>query len=95
MDTPIFINMKKYCIAFAVCAVFFFVSCAGLPRERANLPPVGAEAPLPPENIMGKGLVSREKMAEFLLMNNSSADKNFVGTLCGYYIEEAAAEGEE
>ena len=83
--------MKKcFTVVSAVFTVFLFVSCAGLPVERAGLPP---ERPLPPEYIMGKGMVSREKMADFLILNNSGANRDFVIALCGYYIEEASAEG--
>ncbi|MCL2179970.1 MAG: glucosaminidase domain-containing protein [Treponema sp.] len=52
-----------------------------------------AEKPLPPEMIMGRGNVSAEKMAGFLLTNNSGADSDFVHNLAGFYVYEAAFEG--
>ena len=84
--------------------VVSLISCAGLPPERGNLPPevpetgghtvpVIPERPIPPENIMGKGRVSGEKLASFLLMNNARADNDFVISLSGFYLEEAAVEG--
>ena len=42
---------------------------------------------------MGKGLVSGEKLAAFLLLTNAAADKDFVDALSGFYIEETAVEG--
>ena len=124
VDTPIFINMKKYFAAFAaVYAAFILISCAGLPRERIEpLPSVPEEnlwaegpglqprrqppetvpvipevpvpeLPQPPEKILGKGMVSGEKLTAFLLRNNSGADMDFVDALMGLYVEEAAAEG--
>ena len=83
--------MKNYFTVFtAVCSAVLLISCAGLPHEKVKLPP---EQPLPPEHIMGKGMVSRDTLTDFLLQNNSGVSKNFVSALSGYYIEEAAAEG--
>jgi len=42
---------------------------------------------------MGKGIVPEEKLAAFLLQFNSQAGEEFVLSLAGYYVEEAAAEG--
>ena len=51
--------------------------------------------PLPetPLYIMGKGIVSPEDMAAFLLEVNPEADRYFVENLARYYVEEAAVEG--
>jgi hypothetical protein len=51
------------------------------------------ERPDPPVHIMGEGMVPQEKMAAFLLWNNTNADDDFVRSLTGFYIEESAAEG--
>jgi hypothetical protein len=42
---------------------------------------------------MGRGLVSPEHLAAFLLDTNSGADRAFVEALARYYVEEAAIEG--
>ena len=89
--------MQKYFSVFAAaCAVVFFVSCASSPLERGGFPPAVPPIPVkpePPEDIMGKGLVSGEKLAAFLLWNNVFADTDFVDALSGLYVEEAAVEG--
>jgi hypothetical protein len=59
----------------------------GLPLQK---PP---ERPEPSENIMGKGMVTREKLTLFLRLNNPEAKPDFVQMLAGTYIEEAADEG--
>jgi hypothetical protein len=51
------------------------------------------ERPSPPQEIMGKGITAEEKLALFLMSNNTKADSAFVRSLAGFYIEEAAAEG--
>ena len=54
------------------------------------------EAPLRPavpRYIMGRGLVSPEMLAAFLLDNNPDADRAFVEELAIIYVEEAAIEG--
>jgi len=75
-------------------------SCNGLPTEKPDLTPppavpptVPPVRPLPPDEIMGKGLVTKDKLVDFLLLANANADPAFVKTLAGYYIEESAAEG--
>jgi len=94
-------------IFFPVIAVVLVVAsaCAGLPAAKAGTspsapkkgapPPVTAptERPVPPEHIMGKGIVPQEKLAAFLLQTNAGVDGDFVRALAGYYVEEAAIEG--
>ena len=92
MDTPIYKDMQKYFSIAAACAVLFLASCATNPSERGGFPGV-PEAPQPPGSIMGKGSVSREKLAAFLLWNNTMLDSDFAHDLSGLYVEEAAAEG--
>jgi hypothetical protein len=84
----------------AVCTVFVLFSCAAFSAGRGTLPPFDGEnvpeRPLRPDTpvlIMGKGSVSGEKLAEFLLWINKDADDGFVRSLSKLYIEEAAAEG--
>ena len=93
--------MKKYSpVLAAACGVVIFASCAGIQPQRTRPPsvppetvPVKPERPLPPDEIMGKGKVSGEKLAAFLLETNSGADVDFTGSLAAFYIDEAAAEG--
>ena len=85
-------------ISFAVCIALMFFSCAGLPPERIEPPPSVPQVmpevrPEPSVMIMGQGMVSAEKLAAFLLLNNTLADLDFVSALSVFYIEEAAAEG--
>jgi hypothetical protein len=76
---------------------------AKLPQESAALASKPASPPpefprhdghpLPPEHIMGEGLIPEEKLAAFLLQINAGLDEDFVRLLSGYYVEEAAVEG--
>jgi hypothetical protein len=109
MDTPIFINMRKYfAIVKGVSSVFLLVllfSCMSLPVEETEIQPETAlsvpenpvvERPMPPEEIMGKGMASEDKLTLFLISSNARKDPDFAGFarfLTGIYIEEAAAEG--
>jgi len=83
-------------------AVFLalFLSCATLPPETDSFSPetaagvpVRPERPEPSLYIMGEGLMQREIMTDFLMLNNPAADFDFVNAVVGYYIEESAAEG--
>jgi len=56
-------------------------------------PPERPPRPAVPQYIMGRGLVSPEHLAAFLLDTNSGADRAFVEALARYYVEEAAIEG--
>ena len=96
--------MGKFSAALAAaCTVLVFISCASSPLERIDLPPAletvpetmseKPEPPKPPENIIGKGMVSGEKLKDFLLLHNTQVDADFVGELSGFYIDEAAKEG--
>jgi hypothetical protein len=78
---------KIFSILTLVFILFFIISCAGI------TPVVTVQKPESPSDIMGKGKVSAEKMTLFLLQNNTKADKNFVQSLTGFYVEEAALEG--
>jgi hypothetical protein len=73
-----------------VFALFLIFSCIGLPPETTV---TVAEKPDPPTYIMGTGKVSAEKMAFFLLQNNSGIDSNYMRMLANIYVEEAAFEG--
>ena len=55
--------------------------------------PERPERPEPPAEIMGRGLVSADKLNAFLLLNNSRVDREFTRSLADFYVEEAAAEG--
>jgi hypothetical protein len=82
---------------FRVAAIFvlapFFFACAGTPPERPVPSEAVPERPEPSEYIMGKGRIPEKKLALFLERNNPQADRDFVYSLAGYYIEEAALEG--
>ncbi|MCL2211390.1 MAG: glucosaminidase domain-containing protein [Treponema sp.] len=99
--------MKKFFLLLAAvfCLLLLIISCASSESARAKLPDTGfgkipdtapdliIEKPEPPVNIMGSGRAAAEKLALFLLQNNPQADKNFVNSLAGFYIQEAAFEG--
>jgi len=108
MDTPIFINMRYYFTGISYLVLLVLLSaCQGIPPQipdffEAEEIPIAAvevpekevvERPNPPEEIMGKGMAAGEKLALFLLSNNTKADLEFAKSLAGFYIEEAAAEG--
>jgi hypothetical protein len=75
-------------LALVLSALIF--SCTGLPPEVPEKP---LPKPEPPERIMGRGLVSVDKLALFLEESNPRAGSDFVRNLASFYIEEAAAEG--
>jgi len=107
MDTPIFINMRYYSASIIGISCFFllvlFSACKGLPSKIPDAYPVQTpkevpekpvvERPHPPEEIMGKGMAAEDKLARFLVLNNTKVDSAFAHSLAGFYIEEAAAEG--
>jgi len=81
-------------------------ACKGLPPQNPEFyqPPAVettqgvpekavVERPRPPEEIMGRGMAAEDKLALFLMLNNSKIDASFARSLAGIYIEEAAAEG--
>jgi hypothetical protein len=47
----------------------------------------------PPELIMGRGLMSLDRLVSFFMENNPSADEERVSRLAALYIEEADFEG--
>ncbi|MCL2205571.1 MAG: glucosaminidase domain-containing protein [Treponema sp.] len=62
--------------------------------EIARLPGGEAESGFHiPEYIMGRGFLSAQKKAAFLLNGNPGADRDFVHSLAVIYLEEAALEG--
>jgi len=97
--------MNRLNYLLLVIAALCAVSCGGLPAQRSqsavqpervapDVPKIPERVlPLPPEHIMGKGQVPKEKLTGFLLRNNPLLDPEFAEDLIGYYIEEAAAEG--
>ena len=85
-----------------VLAALIFLSCRGLPEQgTAAVPPerivpeipIIIERPEPSRFIMGKGMVSEEKLSLFLEKTNPGAAPEFVRKLAGLYIDEAADEG--
>jgi len=107
MDTPIYNNMRYYSFPITgILSLFLLVllsTCKSSPDEMpvSYDPPVHesppekpvVERPRPPEEIMGKGTASADKLALFLVSNNPKVDPAFARSLAGFYIEEAAAEG--
>jgi len=73
-----------------IIALLILSSCKGIPSKP---PEVVVEKPELPLYIMGKGKVSAENMALFLLKNNPKGDSDFVSGLAKFYVEEAAIEG--
>ena len=84
-------------ILFCLPLLFMlFFSCATISHETTPVktpPEIIPVKPLPPEYLMGKGMVSREKLAQFMEMNNPRIDPDYIRRLAGYYVEEAATEG--
>ncbi|MCL2213685.1 MAG: glucosaminidase domain-containing protein [Treponema sp.] len=96
-------------LLFPILLVFAFFSCASLSRGTGSVPieepeytekdidPIKeietAQKPELPEYIMGQGKVSADKMALFLVQNNSVIDSNYAKTLAGFYLQEAFFEG--
>ncbi|WP_461248196.1 glucosaminidase domain-containing protein [Treponema sp. R6D11] len=66
---------------------FIFSPCASLFSTASG------KKPEHPNSIMGKGNVGAEKLALFLLQNNSKIDKDYVLKLAGFYVEEVDFEG--
>jgi len=88
----IYMNKISFSLLIFVTALSIF-SCADLRPKPAEPPEPVDKKPQMPVYIMGKGMVSAEKMASFLLKSNSRADSAFVNSLAKIYIEEAAFEG--
>jgi hypothetical protein len=78
---------KLSSILALIFVLSFAVSCASL------MPTTAVKKGDPPTDIMGKGNVSAEKLAIFLLQNNPRPDGGFVRLLAKIYVEEAAFEG--
>jgi hypothetical protein len=51
------------------------------------------EIPAPPEQILGRGSIKTEQLAEFLLLVNPEVEEPFAYDFARLYVEEAAAEG--
>ena len=68
-----------------------FENSSGLSQEAG--PPVRPVIPPVPENIMGKGILTANAMAGFLLEVNTGLDTEFVENLALFYMEEASLEG--
>ena len=80
--------MYKTIILFAL--TILVISCKGLPVDQSVLI---IEKPELPSYIMGKGNVSSDKMAFFLLQNNPKLEKDFAQMMTENYTDEAAFEG--
>jgi hypothetical protein len=78
---------KLFSILALINILSFAVSCAMI------TPPETVQKPESPKNIMGKGRISAEMLAFFLVQNNTHIDGSFVRSLAGFYIEEAVIEG--
>jgi hypothetical protein len=62
--------------------------------ERPVLPVLeGAVSPTVGKSLLGRGQTDAERLAAFLLMENSEADPEFVKQLSLLYVDEAALEG--
>jgi len=85
-------NRLSFSLLIIFAALLFF-SCTGLRPKPVEPPEPVGKKPEAPVYIMGKGKVGADKMALFLLNNNSKAESAFVNSLAKLYIEEAAFEG--
>jgi len=100
-------NMFKY--IFSILIIFTLLSCASVPEETAVdrnkhvqktdsvkdifEEPEIIDKPELPIFIMGKGNVNADKLALFLLQNNSAVNSTYIKALAEYYIDEASFEG--
>ncbi|MDL2229237.1 glucosaminidase domain-containing protein [Treponema sp. OttesenSCG-928-L16] len=90
---PLFV---KSMTVFFMVSLFFSCSLQGAVRGTNPVPetiPEKAEVPATPRYIMGKGLVTYEKMSAFLKEINPGSEESFAGELAQLYIKEAASEG--
>jgi hypothetical protein len=85
MSNARFFHRLAIGVAITVMA-FLAVGCASAPVERAGVREV-------PVSIMGRGAMSASRLASFFIEENPSADRNKVGRMARYYIDEAGAEG--
>jgi len=87
------VNLSSILMFFAL---FLVVSCASNVSKNtntSNTSNVSIKKPEIPNHIMGKGNVGAEKLALFLLHNNSKVDGDYVRNLAKFYVEESAIEG--
>jgi hypothetical protein len=80
-------------VALVLTGLFF--SCTAKPAV-IQPPPKPVETPVVPpvpEHILGRGLVTQEALAAFLLKNNAGVKPDYAQELAGYYIREAEEEG--
>jgi len=95
--------MCKFHPLFILIVLIFplVFSCTGTPQpepEYVIFEPViesggAALDNQPPELIMGRGMVTAEKLSLFLMKNNQSADADYVRRLAGMYLHESVIEG--
>jgi hypothetical protein len=93
---------------FCLFSLILLSTCKSIPSEFPDSPQpppaietsvtvpeitVTEQRPKPPEEIMGKGMAEKEKLALFLIVNNAKVDSSFAQSLAGFYVEEAAVEG--
>lgn len=91
----------KFSFSFFSIFLFFsfsvvFFSCATqAPIQNASPKTEPPQKPTPsiPANIMGKGLLQRDDLAEFLMASNKDVKPAFAKELAGFYVAEADAEG--
>ncbi|MDR2965412.1 MAG: glucosaminidase domain-containing protein [Treponema sp.] len=82
--------MNKYLYTL-IAVLIIFASCAGV--KPGVKPGTELKKPEPPTHIMGEGQVGADKMALFLVQNNSRLQMNFALQFARLYIEEASFEG--
>jgi hypothetical protein len=80
--------MKRLFFCFFIILILF-ASCTHLPPKQI-VPPISAEIPVA---LMGKGLMSSEQLAAFLLEANPAINKAQGEELARFYIDEAQIEG--
>ena len=87
--------MNKYIFSI-ITIVLLFSSCNTQPAVKPDIPELPAVNNVklePPVLIMGKGAISPEKLASFLLHNNAQIGNTYALMLTNIYTEEASYEG--
>ena len=82
--------MVKHFFPFLVVFLLLVVSCRSIHDPPENKI---TEKPQPPILIMGKGIITAEKLSAFLLQNNRQLEPAHTQMLSLLYVEEASFEG--
>jgi hypothetical protein len=85
--------ISSFLIACLLVSFSVLSSCGSLSVSARAMPKAVSKRQLPPLAIMGKGLMSHDRLVSFFLSSNPVADPEKLRRLARYYIEEGSAEG--